>query len=73
MSGHQRATMTPEEAAEAVGKRRGRARFRTGQLWTEGNIVSYSIVPMVCIEARSGEKTWVRYDMVEDAGVYADE
>ena len=59
--------MSPQEANDAVGKEWAAAKFSDGQVRAEGDVIGFSIVPMVCIKTRSGEKVWWRHDMVDVA------
>ena len=58
--------LSPAEASQAVADR-ARVLLRDGQggVYAEGQIVSYSIAPVVCIETDSGERIHWRHDLAE--------
>ena len=61
--------MTPEEARQAVYDR-SRVVLRTGpgDVYAEGTVISYSIVPTVTIVTDDGRHIDWRHDMAELAG-----
>lgn len=59
--------MNTQEANDAVGKEWAAAKFSDGQIRAEGEVIGFSIVPMVRIKTRTGEQVWWRHDMVDAA------
>lgn len=57
---------TEDYWTQAISERsRVRLRYADGGIHAEGNIISYSIVPSVCIETDDGMRIHWRHDMAE--------